>query len=70
MARKPPTFRIGNYAAPVDTAGMDQSMIDLGTGTKMNKTESSYVAGAKNKNTATEAVRRARRANRQPPIQE
>lgn len=70
--RKNPVARVGNYAAPVDSQGMDQSDPMFGElfGTKMDKTESSYVSGAKNKSSATEAVRRARRANKQPPLKE
>lgn len=68
--RSNPIARVGNYAAPVDTAGMDQSMISMMTGTKMSKTEASYLKGAKNKASATEAIRRARRANKQPPLKE
>jgi hypothetical protein len=70
MARRTPIARVGNYAAPVDTDGMDESMKDTMYGTPMDSTEKAYVAGAKNKDTATEAVRRARKANKAKPLQE
>jgi hypothetical protein len=60
--------RVGNYAQEVDSTGMDDSMKAQMFGTKMDKTESSYLKGAKNKVSATEAVRRARKANKQPPL--
>lgn len=59
--------RAGNYSAPVDTAGMDPEMKDtLGSPKpkRMNKVEGAFMAGAKNKSTAAEAIRRARRANK------
>lgn len=61
--------RAGNYAAPVDTSGMDESMkATLAPKTqKLDKTESAYVAGAQNKDTAKIAVSRARKANKQAP---
>ena len=59
--------RAGNYVAPIDTAGMDPEMIAELTGTKANKVESSYISGTR-RPSATEAVKRARRANRQPPL--
>lgn len=70
MARKNPIARVGNYSAPIDTQGMDSAMKDMMTGTPMDKTEKAYVAGAKNKDTATEAVRRARKANKAKPLAE
>jgi len=63
--------RAGNYSAPVDTAGMDADMqqsLQPTKSTPMDKTESSYVGQAKNKASATEAVKRARRANKQAPV--
>lgn len=65
--RKYPTGKVGNYAAPVDTTGMDPDMIADLTGTKMTKIESAYVKGT-GRPSAIEAVKRARRANRQPPL--
>ena len=64
--RKNPIMRVGNYAAPVDTAGMDKDLQEfteepLG---KLSKTESDYLKGAKNMGTAKEAIRKTRRANR------
>lgn len=59
--------RAGNYSAPVDTSGMDPEMkATLGPPkpVKMNKVENAFMTGAKNKDTAAEAVRRARRANK------
>ena len=59
--------RAGNYSAPVDTAGMDPEMKATLAGSKpvkLNKVENAFMAGAKNKDTAAEAVRRARRANK------
>lgn len=64
---RPVTGKAGNYAAPVDTAGMDPDMIVDLTGTKATKLESAYIKGTGRKS-AVEAVRRARRANRQPPL--
>lgn len=63
-----PIAKVGNYAMDVDSAGMDPEMQSQMFGQKMDKTESAYVAQAKNKATATEAVRRARRANKQAPL--
>jgi membrane protease subunit (stomatin/prohibitin family) len=68
--RDNPVAHVGNYSAPVDTAGIDKAMSDMMLGTKMDKTESDYVAQAKNKNTAAVAVQRARKANKQPPVRE
>lgn len=68
MARKMPSGRVGNYRAPVDTVGMDEPMKALLTGTKMNKTESGYTKGRGA--SAKEAVRRARKANKQPLLKE
>lgn len=72
MARRPPTARVGNYAAPVDSQGMDQNDPMFGElfGSPMNKVESDYMKGASNKASAKEAVKRARRANKQPPLKE
>ena len=64
---RPVTGRAGNYAAPIDTAGMDPEMITELTGTKATKVESDYLRGT-NRPSAIEAVKRARRANRQPPL--
>lgn len=61
---RPVVGKIGNYAAPVDTAGMDPDMIAMMIGTKPTKVESSYMRGGG----SSEAVRRARRANKQPPL--
>jgi hypothetical protein len=49
---------------------MDESMKALGLGKPMDKVESDYVAQSKDKSSATEAVRRSRKANRMPPLQE
>jgi hypothetical protein len=72
MARKNIAIaRAGNYTAPVDTSGMDPDMktsLTQGKSKPMDQTESTYVAGAKNKDSATEAVRRARRANKAAPL--
>ena len=70
-----PVARAGNYAQEVDTEGMDPEMMEtLGLrrpkGTKMNKTESDYVKSAGGRSSATEAVRRARKANKQPSLKE
>jgi len=74
MARPAPkrrgvTGRAGGYAADVDTAGMDPAMIAQLTGTRANKVESDYIKGTGRKS-AVEAVKRARRANKQPPLME
>lgn len=65
-----PVAKVGNYAQEVDSVGMDSGMKAQMFGSKMDKTESKYVSGAKNKSTATEAVRRARKANKQRPLLE
>ena len=73
MARKMPTARAGNYVAPVDTVGMDPAMkatLGLTKTEKMDKTESAYVKGRGGAASAIEAVRRARRANKRPPLPE
>lgn len=72
MARPAPKRRgvrgqAGNYAADVDTAGMDPKMIEDLTGTKATKVESDYIKGT-GRASSVEAVRRARRANKQPPL--
>ena len=64
MARRNPIARVGNYSAPIDTDGMDPEMKSTMTGTPADSTEKAYVAGSKNKATATEAVRRARKLAR------
>lgn len=67
--RQSPIARVGNYAAPVESTG-DDSMDNTLFGKRpkaYDKTERNYVAGAKNKDTAKEAVRRARKANKQAP---
>lgn len=70
MARpKVPIGRAGNYTAPVDTAGMDPAMIADLTGAKADKTERAYIKGTGRKS-AVEAVKRARKANKQPPLKE
>lgn len=58
--------RAGNYVAPVDTSGMDPEMLADLTATKLSKTESSYLSGTGGRQSAFEAIRRARRANGQP----
>jgi len=65
VKRKPVIGRVGGYAAPVDTVGMDEDMKAQMTGTPMNKTEAAYVSGTK-RPSAVEAVKRARKANKQP----
>jgi hypothetical protein len=67
MARKNlATARAGNYSAPIEPVD-DTALSNTLTGTKMDKTESAYVAQAKNKSTAAQAVQKARKANKQPP---
>lgn len=65
-----PVARAGNYAQETDSTGMDESMKATLYGTKMDKTEKAYVKGTGGRASATEAVRRARKANRKPPVQE
>jgi hypothetical protein len=67
MARAKITIRAGNYAAEGDTAGMDEEMKATLTGTAMNKTEKAYVQGTGRKS-SLEAVKRARKANKQPLV--
>lgn len=68
--RKNPVAKVGNYAQEVDSVGVDPEMKSLMFGTKMDKTESDYVKGRSNAPSAMEAVRRARRANKKPPVLE
>lgn len=67
--RKYPMGRAGGHAALIDTTGMPPEMIIDLTGTKMNKLESDFVKGT-GRASSVEAVRRARRANKQPPLKE
>ena len=53
----------------IDTTGMDPADIAQLIGTKATKLESDYIKGTK-RASAVEAVRRARRANKQPPLKE
>lgn len=64
-----PVARAGNYAAETDSVGMDESMKSSLYGTKMNKVESDYVKGT-GRASSVEAVRRARKANKQPPLRD
>jgi hypothetical protein len=71
MARRLMTGNVGGFAAPIDTTNMDEETKRVFQRPKnMNKTERDFVAGSKDKKSATEAVRRARTANKQPPIPE
>lgn len=67
-----PIARAGNYAQEVDSTAMDPEMKASLMGTKMSKTEESYLKGrsGRARETATEAIRRARKANKQKPLQE
>lgn len=74
MARAPvsqryPIARTGNYAAPIDTTGMSDEDKVFFTGTKATKLERSYVKGT-GRASSVEAVRRARKANKQPPLKD
>lgn len=68
--RKSPVARAGNYAAEMDTFGLDPEMKATLLGTPMDKVESAYVSGKGGSESAREAVRRARKANRKPPVRE
>jgi hypothetical protein len=77
MARKNPVARAGNYAQEMDSGAMgtmDQSMRDVlfnggdRNPTAMTGLEKRYVKGVGGRSSATEAVKRARKANRQPPL--
>lgn len=73
MARPAPKRRgvrgqVGNYVADIDTVGMSDEDKALFTGTKANKVESDYIKGTGGRASAIEAVRRARKANKQPPL--
>ncbi len=73
MARRNPTAKAGNYSAPADTAGMDDALkqtLGLQKTEPMDKTESAYVKGRGGAASAKEAVRRARKANKRPPLPE
>ncbi len=65
MARKNPLEK-----APIDTVGMDEDMKATLFGTSMDKLEKAYLAAHPDSSSAMEAVRRARRANRRPPVKE
>lgn len=67
--RRNPVGRVGGYAAEVDTTGMDPADIAQLIGTPMTKLEEDYVKGT-GRASSKEAVRRARRANRKPPVKE
>lgn len=67
--RRNPTIKAGNYATEGDTTGMDEAMKATLTGTPMTKVEEDYVKGT-GRESAKEAVRRARKANKQPPVRE
>ena len=67
VKKRPVIGKISNYAAPVDTAGMDEEMIIQMIGTKPDKIESDYMKGT-GRASSVEAVRRARRANKKPPL--
>ena len=72
MARRNPTdanVRVGNYRADVDTAGLGSEFNSL-FGTPYSKEEKAYVEGKGGSASSKEAVRRARRANRQSPPSE
>lgn len=62
-----PTGRIGNYAQRVDAAGMDSDMQGMMFGTKMTPTERAFVKGT-GRTSSVEAVKRARKANKQRPL--
>lgn len=64
-----PVARVGNYAQETDSTGLDPEMKSTLFGTKMSKTESNFVKGT-GRASSMEAVRRARKANRQPPVKE
>ncbi len=65
VKKRPVIGRAGNYAAPIDTTGMDEEMKSMLTGTPMTKNESAYVKGTGRQSSIT-AVKRARKANKQP----
>lgn len=68
--RRAPVARVGNYAAEVDSFGLDPELKATLLGTPMDKTESAYVASKGGSESSREAVRRARKANRKPPVKE
>jgi len=73
MARKSPIARVGNYSAPAEKTGdeaMDETLGFRGKAKGMDKTEKAYVAGRGGAASATEAVRKARKANKKPPLDE
>ncbi len=65
-----PVARVGNYAQEVDSTGIDPEMKQVMFGTPMDPTESAYVQGTGNRPSAIQAVKRARKANKQPPLAE
>lgn len=63
--------RVGNYAQDVEPTGeaeMDSTLFGQ-KGTPMTKLERAYVKGTGRKS-AVQAVKNARRANKQPPLRE
>ena len=65
--RRGTVARVGNYAADIDTTGMSDDDKAFFTGTPMNKIESDYVKGT-GRASSIEAVKRVRKANKQPPL--
>jgi hypothetical protein len=67
VPRRSAVAKVGNYSADIDTTGMSDEDKTFFTGTKANKIESDYIKGT-GRASAVEAVKRARRANKQPPL--
>lgn len=61
------TAKVGNYASDIDTTGMSEEDKAFFTGTPMTKLESAYVKGT-GRPSAIQAVKNARKANKQPPL--
>ena len=63
-----PTARVGNYAQIADSVGIDDSMKDTMYGTPTSKNEKEYLKSRGGAESAKEAIRRTRKANRQAPV--
>lgn len=63
-----PAAQVGNYMQEVDSTGVDDSMKETLFGTPTSKTEKAYLKHRGGAGSAKEAIRRARRANKQPPV--
>jgi len=66
VKKRYPVAKVGNYATNVDTAGMDEEMQAMMIGTAPDKEEAAYLKGTGGRKSAITAIKRTRRANKQP----